>query len=131
MNENKKIVPYSTSVGFQLDYSSLISQLLLCYNPQRVLNLAKVCVNAEGGPLIDIQATAEAFVKRNRHQEAFVIINTSNAARRLNFLIYTRTGNVNFNKRETFKVRCALFSGTLSAIRCTLHSCTLRSACIK
>ena len=33
-------------------------------NPQGALDLAKGLVNADGGPLIDIQATAEAFLSQ-------------------------------------------------------------------
>jgi len=66
--EYDKIVPYSTSVGYSMDYSSMLSQLLF-NNPQGALDLAKGLVNAEGGPLIDIQATAEAFLSSNRVQE--------------------------------------------------------------
>jgi len=66
--EYDKIVPYSTSVGFKMDYSSMLSQLLF-NNPQGALDLAKGLVNAEGGPLIDIQSTAEAFLSSNRVQE--------------------------------------------------------------
>jgi len=66
--EYDKIVPYSTSVGFKMDYSSMLSQLLF-NNPQGALDLAKGLVNAESGPLIDIQATAEAFLSSNRVQE--------------------------------------------------------------
>jgi len=66
--EYDKIVPYSTSVGFKMDYSSMLSQLLF-NNPQGALDLAKGLVNAEGGPLIDIQATAEAFLSSNKVQE--------------------------------------------------------------
>jgi clathrin heavy chain len=66
--EYDKIVPYSTSVGLKMDYSSMLSQLLF-NNPQGALDLAKGLVNAEGGPLIDIQSTAEAFLSSNRVQE--------------------------------------------------------------
>jgi len=66
--EYDKIVPYSTSVGFKMDYSSMLSQLLF-NNPQGALDLAKGLVNAEGGSLIDIQQTAEAFLSSNRIQE--------------------------------------------------------------
>ena len=66
--EYDKIVPYSTSVGFKMDYSSMLSQLLF-NNPQGALDLAKGLVSAEGGPLIDIQQTAEAFLSSNRIQE--------------------------------------------------------------
>jgi len=66
--EYDKIVPYSTSVGFKMDYSSMLNQLLF-NNPQGALDLAKGLVNAEGGTLIDIQATAEAFLSSNRVQE--------------------------------------------------------------
>jgi clathrin heavy chain len=66
--EYDKIVPYSTSVGYSMDYSSMLSQLLF-NNPQGALDLAKGLVSAEGGPLIDIQATAEAFLSSNRVQE--------------------------------------------------------------
>jgi len=66
--EYDKIVPYSTSVGYKMDYSSMLSQLLF-NNPQGALDLAKGLVNADGGPLIDIQATAEAFLSSNRVQE--------------------------------------------------------------
>jgi clathrin heavy chain len=66
--EYDKIVPYSTSVGFKMDYSGMLSQLLF-NNPQGALDLAKGLVNAEGGPLIDIQQTAEAFLSSNRIQE--------------------------------------------------------------
>mmetsp|Transcript_14678 Transcript_14678/g.21445 ORF Transcript_14678/g.21445 Transcript_14678/m.21445 type:complete len:1750 (-) Transcript_14678:198-5447(-) len=66
--EYDKIVPYSTSVGYKMDYSTMLSQLLF-NNPQGALDLAKGLVNAEGGPLIDIQATAEAFLSSNRVQE--------------------------------------------------------------
>jgi clathrin heavy chain len=66
--EYDKIVPYSTSVGFKMDYSSMLSQLLF-NNPQGALDLAKGLVSAEGGPLIDIQQTAEAFLSSNRVQE--------------------------------------------------------------
>jgi len=66
--EYDKIVPYSTSVGYQMDYSSMLNQLLF-NNPQGALDLAKGLVSAEGGPLIDIQATAEAFLSSNRVQE--------------------------------------------------------------
>lgn len=66
--EYDKIVPYSTSVGFKMDYSNMLNQLLFS-NPAGALDLAKGLVNAEGGPLIDIQATAEAFLSSNRVQE--------------------------------------------------------------
>lgn len=66
--EYEKIVPYSTSVGFKMDYTNMLNQLLF-NNPQGALDLAKGLVNAEGGPLIDIQATAEAFLSSNRVQE--------------------------------------------------------------
>jgi clathrin heavy chain len=66
--EYDKIVPYASSVGFQMDYSNMLNQLLFS-NPQGALDLAKGLVNAEGGPLIDIQATAEAFLSSNRVQE--------------------------------------------------------------
>jgi len=66
--EYNKIVPYATSVGFKMDYSTMLSQLLF-NNPQGALDLAKGLVNAEGGPLIDIQSTAEAFLSSNRVQE--------------------------------------------------------------
>jgi len=66
--EYDKIVPYSTSVGFKMDYSTMLNQLLF-NNPQGALDLAKGLVNAEGGSLIDIQATAEAFLSSNRIQE--------------------------------------------------------------
>ena len=51
-----------------MDYSPMLSQLMF-NNPQGALDLAKGLVNAEGGPLIDIQATAEAFLTSNRVQE--------------------------------------------------------------
>jgi clathrin heavy chain len=66
--EYDKIVPYSTSVGFKMDYQSMLSQLLF-NNPQGALDLAKGLVSAENGPLIDIQQTAEAFLSSNRIQE--------------------------------------------------------------
>eukprot|EP00590_Aulacoseira_subarctica_P006793 CAMPEP_0172414528 /NCGR_PEP_ID=MMETSP1064-20121228/1169_1 /TAXON_ID=202472 /ORGANISM="Aulacoseira subarctica , Strain CCAP 1002/5" /LENGTH=1718 /DNA_ID=CAMNT_0013151243 /DNA_START=102 /DNA_END=5258 /DNA_ORIENTATION=+ len=66
--EYDKIVPYASSVGFKMDYSSMLSQLMFS-NPQGALDLAKGLVSAEGGPLIDIQATAEAFLSQNRIQE--------------------------------------------------------------
>jgi len=66
--EYDKIVPYATSVGFRMDYSSMLNNLLFS-NPQGALDLAKGLVSAEGGPLIDIQATAEAFLSSNRIQE--------------------------------------------------------------
>eukprot|EP00542_Grammatophora_oceanica_P019816 CAMPEP_0194047086 /NCGR_PEP_ID=MMETSP0009_2-20130614/23549_1 /TAXON_ID=210454 /ORGANISM="Grammatophora oceanica, Strain CCMP 410" /LENGTH=1700 /DNA_ID=CAMNT_0038692601 /DNA_START=222 /DNA_END=5324 /DNA_ORIENTATION=- len=66
--EYDKIVPYATSVGYKMDYSTMLSQLLAT-NPQGALDLAKGLVSAEGGPLIDIQATAEAFLSSNRVQE--------------------------------------------------------------
>lgn len=66
--EYDKIVPYASSVGFKMDYSQMLNQLLFS-NPQGALDLAKGLVNAEGGPLIDIQATAEAFLSSNRVQE--------------------------------------------------------------
>jgi clathrin heavy chain len=67
-SEYDKIVPYSTSVGFKMDYSAMLSQLLF-NNPQGALDLAKGLVSADGGPLIDIQQTAEAFLSSNRVQE--------------------------------------------------------------
>jgi clathrin heavy chain len=66
--EYDKIVPYASSVGFKMDYSNMLNQLLFS-NPQGALELAKGLVNAEGGPYIDIQATAEAFLSSNRIQE--------------------------------------------------------------
>merc|ERR1719253_1200729 len=73
--EYDKIVPYSTSVGYSMDYSSMLSQLLF-NNPQGALDLAKGLVSAEGGPLIDIQATAEAFLSSNRVQETTAFLQT-------------------------------------------------------
>jgi clathrin heavy chain len=67
-SEYDKIVPYSTSVGYKMDYSAMLSQLLF-NNPQGALDLAKGLVSADGGPLIDIQQTAEAFLSSNRVQE--------------------------------------------------------------
>ena len=46
----------------------MLNQLLF-NNPQGALDLAKGLVNAEGGSLVDIQATAEAFFSSNRVQE--------------------------------------------------------------
>ena len=46
--EYDKIVPYASSVGFQMDYSTMLSQLLAS-NPPGALDLAKGLVNAEGG----------------------------------------------------------------------------------
>merc|ERR1719343_1678291 len=66
--EYDKIVPYASSVGFKMDYSSMLNNLLFS-NPQGALDLAKGLVSAEGGPLINIQATAEAFLSSNRIQE--------------------------------------------------------------
>lgn len=66
--EYDKIVPYASSVGFKMDYTQMLNQLMF-NNPQGALDLAKGLVNAEGGPLIDIQATAEAFLSGNRVQE--------------------------------------------------------------
>ncbi|GKY91971.1 hypothetical protein MPSEU_000168700 [Mayamaea pseudoterrestris] len=66
--EYEKIVAYSTSVGYKMDYAQMLNQLLFS-NPGAALELAKGLVNAEGGPLIDIQATAEAFLSSNRIQE--------------------------------------------------------------
>jgi len=66
--EYDKIVPYATSVNLQMDYSAMLNQLLF-QNPGGALDLAKGLVSAEGGPLIDIQATAEAFLSSNRIQE--------------------------------------------------------------
>ena len=43
--------------------------LFVVKNPQGALDFAKGLVNAEGGPLIDIQAIAEVFLSRNRVQE--------------------------------------------------------------
>eukprot|EP01082_Thalassiosira_pseudonana_P009857 g9077.t1 g9077 contig34:796757-796984(-) len=53
-----------------MDYSSMLSQLLF-NNPQGALDLAKGLVSAEGGPLIDIQATAEPFSSSNRVQRDY------------------------------------------------------------
>jgi len=66
--EYDKIVPYSSSVGVKMDYTTMLNNLLFS-NPQGALDLAKGLVNAEGGPLLDIQATAEAFLSSNRVQE--------------------------------------------------------------
>jgi clathrin heavy chain len=66
--EYDKIVSYASSVGFQMDYTQMLNQLLFS-NPAGALDLAKGLVNADGGPLIDIQATAEAFLSSNRLQE--------------------------------------------------------------
>lgn len=66
--EYDKIVPYSSSVGYKMDYSAMLNQLLFS-NPTGALDLAKGLVSAEGGPLIDIRATAEAFLASNRIQE--------------------------------------------------------------
>lgn len=66
--EYDKIVPYSSSVGYKMDYSAMLNQLLFS-NPAGALDLAKGLVSAEGGPLIDIRATAEAFLASNRIQE--------------------------------------------------------------
>mmetsp|Transcript_6019 Transcript_6019/g.8838 ORF Transcript_6019/g.8838 Transcript_6019/m.8838 type:complete len:1716 (-) Transcript_6019:147-5294(-) len=66
--EYDKIVPYSSSVGYKMDYSAMLNQLLFS-NPAGALDLAKGLVSAEGGPLIDIRATAEAFLSSNRIQE--------------------------------------------------------------
>ena len=46
------IVPYSTSAGFKMYYSSMLNQFLFS-NPRGALDLAK---NAEGDSLIDIEA---------------------------------------------------------------------------
>lgn len=62
------IVPYATSVNLQMDFSQMLNQLLFS-NPQGAVELAKGLVSAEGGPLIDIQATAEAFLSSNRLAE--------------------------------------------------------------
>ena len=58
-----------------MDYSSILSRQLLFNNPQGALDLAKGLVNAEGGPLIDIQSTVELFLSSNRVQEttAFLV----------------------------------------------------------
>jgi len=66
--EYDKIVSYAKSVGHDMDYMTLLNQLIF-NNPEGALSLAKALVSAEGGSLIDIQAAAEAFLNSNRIQE--------------------------------------------------------------
>jgi len=66
----EKIVPYSTSAGFKVDYSTMFNNLFFS-NPQGALELAKCLVNAEEGPILDIQATAEALLRWVKERNAF------------------------------------------------------------
>jgi len=66
--EYAKIVAYTKQVNFTMDYMNLLNQLVFS-SPAGALELAKALVSAEGGPLVDIQAAAEAFLASNRVQE--------------------------------------------------------------
>ena len=73
--ESDKIVAYSTSVGYRVDYTFMLQQLVRT-NPQGALDFAKKLVSNETGPqLIDVNAALEIFLAANlvREGTAFLL----------------------------------------------------------
>jgi len=63
-----KIVPYSQKVGYQPDWSGLLNRLLQV-NPDAAANFAASLVNAEGGPLININTVVDQLMQRGMIQQ--------------------------------------------------------------
>ena len=73
--ESDKIVAYSMSVGYRVDYTFMLQQLVRT-NPQGALDFAKKLVSNETGPqLIDVNAALEIFLAANlvREGTAFLL----------------------------------------------------------
>lgn len=72
--EFDRIFPYALSLGYQMDYLTMLKQyLFVLRNPQGALDFTKGLVNAV---LIDIQAIAEVFLNSNRVQETTAFLLT-------------------------------------------------------
>jgi clathrin heavy chain len=68
--ESDKIVQYSASVGYRVDYSYMLTNLVRS-NPQGALEFAKKLVSNENGPpQIDLNAALEIFLSANLVREA-------------------------------------------------------------
>jgi clathrin heavy chain len=73
--ESDKIVAYSMSVGYRVDYTYMLQQLVRS-NPQGALDFAKKLVSNETGPqLIDVNAALEIFLEARlvREGTAFLL----------------------------------------------------------
>ena len=69
--ESDKIVQYSASVGYRVDYTFMLQNLVRT-NPQGALEFAKKLVSPENGgpPQIDLNAALEIFLSANLVREA-------------------------------------------------------------
>eukprot|EP01118_Nematostelium_gracile_P004199 TRINITY_DN1492_c0_g1_i3.p1 TRINITY_DN1492_c0_g1~~TRINITY_DN1492_c0_g1_i3.p1 ORF type:complete len:1689 (-),score=583.76 TRINITY_DN1492_c0_g1_i3:132-5015(-) len=65
--EYDKIVPYSQKVGYQPDWGVLLNKLLQV-NPEAAGKFAASLVNAEGGPLINVNTVVDSFMQRGMIQ---------------------------------------------------------------
>ena len=89
--ESDKIVAYSMSVGYRVDYSFMLQQLVRT-NPQGALDFAKKLVSNETGPqLIDVNAALEIFLAANlvREGTAFLLEALKGNKKVCNFIIFS------------------------------------------
>eukprot|EP01119_Soliformovum_irregulare_P023468 TRINITY_DN818_c0_g1_i1.p1 TRINITY_DN818_c0_g1~~TRINITY_DN818_c0_g1_i1.p1 ORF type:complete len:1708 (+),score=626.33 TRINITY_DN818_c0_g1_i1:60-5183(+) len=63
-----KIVPYCQKVGYKADWTTLLNRLIQ-FNPEAAATFAANLVNAEGGPLINLNNVVEAFMSRGMIQQ--------------------------------------------------------------
>lgn len=63
-----KIIPYCQRVGYQPDWTALLNKLLQV-NPEAASSFAANLVNAEGGPLINVNSVVDLFMQRGMIQQ--------------------------------------------------------------
>jgi len=65
----EKILPFSTKVGYQPNYTQLLERIIQA-NPEKGVEFAASLANEEGGSLIDIDQVVDVFQKENMIQQA-------------------------------------------------------------
>jgi len=66
--QHDKIVPYCQKVSYQPDFKLLLSNLVQA-NPDAAATFAATLVSAQGGPMVDINAVVDMFIKRGLVQQ--------------------------------------------------------------
>jgi len=72
--EYDKVVAYAQKVGYRADYTFMLQNLLRAGNGPAATEFAKRLVAAEGGPLVDLNQTVEAFMGMNKIQETTALL---------------------------------------------------------
>lgn len=64
LGQYDKIVAYARKVGYQADWAYLL-QSIVAVNPNNAVNFAKLLIQDESGPLVDINQVIDIFMSRN------------------------------------------------------------------